>query len=219
MKPFTDTPGFEPESIKSKSFAASGLCSYVVNVLLFNDVFQEVAPKRRALQEATETLNKALDRLKYLKVRIVELEDKLTILTKEYDTAIAAKMKCQAEADRTAHTIDLANRLVGGLAAEKNRWIQNAHNYRASTATIPGDMLLVTAFVSYLGCFTKQYRVKLLDELWIPQLRKIKPPIPMSDSVDPLTILTDDAEIAQWNNFGLPADRMSGKFFKPAYFK
>ncbi|XP_035709844.1 dynein beta chain, ciliary [Folsomia candida] len=211
MKPYTDVAGFDPENIKSKSFAAAGLCSYVVNVLLFNDVFQEVAPKRRALQEATDILNKALDRLKYLKHRITELEDKLTILTSEYDVAIAAKQKCQTEADRTALTIDLANRLVGGLAAEKSRWIQNAQNYRSSTITIPGDMLLVTAFVSYLGCFAKQYRVDLLDNTWIPYLRKLEPPIPMSASVDPLNILTDDAEIAQWNNFGLPSDRMSSE--------
>jgi dynein heavy chain len=211
MKPYYDVPGFDPDLIRSKSFAASGLCSYVLNVLKFNDVFQEVAPKRRALQEATDTLNKALDRLKYLKKRITELEEKLTILTKEYEIAIAAKMKCQAEADRTALTIDLANRLVGGLATEKTRWIQNARNYRASTITIPGDMLLVTAFVSYLGCFTKPYRVGLLDKTWIPFLKKVDPPIPMSDTVDPLTILTDDAEIAMWNNFGLPSDRMSSE--------
>lgn len=33
----------------------------------------------------------------------------------------------------------------------------------------------------------------------------------MSDNVDPLSILTDDAEIAMWNNFGLPSDRMSSE--------
>jgi len=211
MKPFYEIPGFDPDLIRSKSFAASGLCSYVLNVLKFNDVFQDVAPKRRALNEATETLNKALDRLKYLKNRIIELETKLEVLTAEYEVAIAAKMKCQAEADRTALTIDLANRLVGGLAAEKNRWIQNAANYRASTLTIPGDMLLVTAFVSYLGCFTKPYRINLLDKTWIPYLKNLKPPIPMSETVDPMPILTDDAEIAMWNNYGLPADRMSAE--------
>ncbi|ODN03963.1 Dynein beta chain, ciliary [Orchesella cincta] len=208
MKPFYDQPNFEPEKIKAKSLAASGLCSYVLNVLKFNDVFQD---KRKALNDATDTLNKALDRLKFLKVRIVELEEKLTVLTREYEAAIAAKLKCQAEADKTALTIDLANRLVGGLGAEKNRWIQNVLNFRASTKTIPGDMLLVTAFVSYVGCFSKKYRVDLLDKIWMPQLKKIDPPIPMSDTVDPLVQLTDDAEIAMWNNFGLPSDRMSSE--------
>jgi len=51
------------------------------------------------------------------------------VLTSEYDAATEAKMKCQMEADKTALTIDLANRLVGGLSAEKSRWIQNVHKY------------------------------------------------------------------------------------------
>ena len=42
----------------------------------------------------------------------------MTILTRDYEAATAAKLECQQEADRTAHTIDLANRLVGGLGAE-----------------------------------------------------------------------------------------------------
>ena len=54
-----------------------------------------------------------------------ELEEKLNVLTKDYEAATDAKHKCQAEADRTALTIDLANRLVGGLGAEKARWLQN----------------------------------------------------------------------------------------------
>lgn len=183
--------------MRSKSFAAAGLCAYVINVLKYNEVYQDVAPKRRALQEATDALNKALDKLKSVKNKIAELEDKLAVLTEEYNSALEAKMKCQAEADRTAFTIDLANRLVGGLAAEKSRWIQNAQRYRESALTIPGDMLLVTAFVSYLGCFTKRYRIELLEQIWIPHLRALDPPIPLSDSVDPLGILTDEAEIAR----------------------
>ena len=34
-------------------------------------------------------------------------------------------------------------------------------------------------------------------------------PIPCTPGMDPLTMLTDDAQIASWNNEGLPSDRMS----------
>lgn len=36
-----------------------------------------------------------------------------------------------------------------------------------------------------------------------------KVPIPISAGLDILTLLIDDADIAEWNNDGLPGDRMS----------
>ncbi|CAG7823312.1 unnamed protein product [Allacma fusca] len=191
LKPYMTDPGFQPELIRAKSFSASGLCSYVINVLEFNEVWQD-APKRKALQEATDELNRNLDKLKFLKGRIGELEEKLAILTQEFEVATGE--------DEV---------LVGGLASEKIRWIQSVQNFRESTVTIPGDMLLVTAFVSYMSCFTKKYRIDWMDKSWVPYLEKMIPPIPMSGNVDPLKVLTDDAEVADWNTFGLPSDRMS----------
>ena len=37
----------------------------------------------------------------------------------------------------------------------------------------------------------------------------LQPPVPTTDGLDPLSLLTDDAQIAVWNNEGLPSDRMS----------
>ena len=76
-------------------------------------------------------------------------------------------------------------------------------------ATLPGDVLLITAFISYVGCFTKQFRLDLLNKHWLPFLRNIDPAVPITDGLDPLSLLTDDTQIAKWNNEGLPNDRMS----------
>lgn len=51
-----------------------------------------------------------------------ELERKQKILTDEFNSAVAEKTKCQNQADETASRIDLANRLVNGLASENVRW-------------------------------------------------------------------------------------------------
>lgn len=40
---------------------------------------------------------------------------------------------------------------------------------------------------------------------------KFQPEIPITDNLDPLSLLTDDAQIATWNNEGLPNDRMSSE--------
>lgn len=48
-----------------------------------------------------------------------------------------------------------------------------------------------------------------MDNHWLPFLKGLKNPIPVSEGLDPLTLLIDDALVASWNNEGLPGDRMS----------
>ncbi|KAK6632535.1 hypothetical protein RUM43_013303 [Polyplax serrata] len=206
---YLDKPDFDPERIKTKSQAAAGLCSWVINIIKFYEVFVFVEPKRQALAKANKDLQDARDKLKFLKEKLADLEEKLGKLTAEFDAAMNAKMKCQAEADATALTINLANRLVGGLASENVRWKQSVANLKAIGITLPGDVLLVTAFISYVGCFGKKYRIDLMEKNWIPFIKSVQPPIPVMDEADPLSLLIDDAQIATWNNEGLPNDKMS----------
>lgn len=37
----------------------------------------------------------------------------------------------------------------------------------------------------------------------------MQPAVPITEGLDPLTLLTDDTQVAIWNNEGLPSDRMS----------
>nr|CAH7754609.1 unnamed protein product [Callosobruchus chinensis] len=206
---YTKLADFSYEKIISKSVAAAGLCSWVVNILKYYDIFVVVEPKRRALAQATRDLNEARAKLKELNEKLNDLQQQLDILRAEYDEALDEKRKCQEEADKTANMIDLANRLVNGLASENVRWRELVKSFKESIITLPGDILLVTAFMSYVGCFTKKYRIDLLHKYWKPYLKNLAVPIPMTESLDPLSLLTDDAKIAEWNNEGLPTDRMS----------
>lgn len=72
-------------------------------------------------------------------------------------------------------------------------------------------MLLATAFISYVGCFTRQYRHDLINLHWIPFLDKLEPRIPRNRDLDILSLLTDDAQIAQWNNDGNYFSSLSNK--------
>lgn len=81
--------------------------------------------------------------------------------------------------------------------------------FEKAKETLPGDVLQATAFLSYVGCFTKSYRLDLQNKYWTPFFKKLNPAIPMVPDLDCMTLLTDDAQIAQWNNEGLPTDKMS----------
>lgn len=51
-------------------------------------------------------------------------------LTADFEKATLEKLKCQQEADATNATIQLANRLVGGLASENVRWAEAVAEYK-----------------------------------------------------------------------------------------
>ncbi|XP_014718805.3 dynein axonemal heavy chain 17 [Equus asinus] len=209
FKPYQGNPTFDPEFIRSKSTAAAGLCSWCINIVRFYEVYCDVAPKRQALEEANAELAEAQEKLSRIKNKIAELNANLSNLTSAFEKATAEKIKCQQEADATNRVISLANRLVGGLASENVRWAESVENFKSQGITLCGDVLLISAFVSYVGYFTKKYRNELMDKFWIPYINKLKVPIPITEGLDPLSLLTDDADVATWNNQGLPSDRMS----------
>ncbi|EDQ88776.1 outer dynein arm heavy chain beta [Monosiga brevicollis MX1] len=209
VEPYLADPEFDPDFVRGKSLAAAGLCSWVRNIVTFYHIFCDVEPKRNALAEANAELEAAQTKLNKIMEKIQKLDEALGRLTAEFQAATDAKLKCQAEADATNKTISLANRLVNGLASEKIRWGQAVQDFKAQGVTMPGDVLLVTAFLSYTGCFTKHYRDILYNEKWLPFITSGKEPIPISANLDPLSVLTDASQVARWNNEDLPADRVS----------
>eukprot|EP00058_Branchiostoma_floridae_P010281 XP_002595769.1 hypothetical protein BRAFLDRAFT_200305 [Branchiostoma floridae] len=209
IAPYLADPEFDPDFIRAKSLAAAGLCAWVVNIVKFYEVYCDVEPKRIALAAANADLAAAQKKLSEIKEKIRQLDENLAELTANFEKATAEKLKCQQEADDTARTINLANRLVGGLASENVRWADSVQKLREAEKTLCGDVLITTAFVSYVGYFTKSYRIDLFENQWMPFLKQQKVPIPMTEGIDPLTMLTDDASVAEWQNQELPSDRMS----------
>ena len=120
---------FDPDFVRTKSGAAAGLCAWVINIIKFYEVYCDVEPKRRALAQANAELAAAQEKLSIIKRKVQSLEEQLSKLTADFEQATADKLRCQKEADATQATIQLANRLVGGLASENVRWAQAVAEY------------------------------------------------------------------------------------------
>ncbi|KAJ1516905.1 hypothetical protein HMI54_007793 [Coelomomyces lativittatus] len=209
LEPYLKNENFNPEFMKSKSIAAAGLCSWVVNIVKYYHVYCDVEPKRKALESATTELAASQAKLNDIKSKISELDNNLSTLKAQFEKATSDKLKCEEDAKNTQDTIVLANRLVGGLASEKVRWSAAVGKFKEQQKTLAGDVLLASAFISYVGCFSKKYRTELIEEKWLPYLKSSETGVPLSENIDPLDILTTSAEIAKWNNEGLPTDRVS----------
>ena len=119
---------------------------------------------------------------------------------KELNDAVAEETKCK-------NKLSLAKRFTNALGSSSERWTINIKEYDEQLDVIIGDILIASAFVSYCGPFPKKYRegIKASFFEFIEANN-----IPKSENaIDPLKILTNDAEKAKWNNQKLPADPVS----------
>lgn len=64
-----------------------GLCSWVINIVKYYEVYCTVEPKRIALNQANAELDAARDRLRAIKNKVAELEEtlaKLALVSSEF---------------------------------------------------------------------------------------------------------------------------------------
>ena len=174
---------------------------------MYYDVVISVEPKKLAVAEAQETLAAANAKKEEMETLVADLTEKLAKLQKEFKVAMDAKEAAEAEAARCASRLDLANRLVNALGSESERWNNAIAKLTVDIELVVGDVLLASAFVSYVGPFNKKFREIIIDDEFVTFFKKNN--IPSSPGNNPLEILTDDATTAGWNQQKLPSDRVS----------
>jgi len=218
IQEFLDLETFDPEVIKGKNSAAGGLCSFVINIIMYYDIVVTVEPKRIALAKANADLAEAQAKLAKVNAHVADLEAKLAKLTAEFNAANAEKMSAINAVESGNRKLDLAQRLIGALAAEGERWALTVDQMNMSRDLLTGDVLLASAFISYVGPFTKEFRAELMNTHFTPfLLKEFKSAVgeegipPISEAADPSKILTNDAQVATWNSQGLPSDPVSAE--------
>ena len=206
IRPTLADPNFTPEIIKNKSAAAAGLCDWIINITAYHDVVVSVEPKKLAVAEAKATLAAANAKKAEVDTLVAKLNGELQVLLDAYDKVMKEKNDAMAAAEKCQNKMDLATRLVSALGSELDRWSQSIIDLTEYLEVIIGDVLLASAFVSYVGPFNKAFRDRIIAD-FVDFFGRNN--IPMSPTPNPLVVLTDEATIAGWNNFGLPPDKVS----------
>ena len=106
--------------------------------------------KRRALADAQAKLENASTKLKVVKDLVAELSAKLKKLTDEFDAANKEKNDAIAIVENGQTKLSLATRLTNALGSEGVRWKANIEQMEASRDLLVGDVLLASAFLSYI---------------------------------------------------------------------
>ena len=207
LKPLLGEPWFNYEVMRGKSVAAAYLCSWIVNIVNYNSIFKKVKPLKEAAESAQATAEAKQAELAIVVEKVRVINEKVDALKQQLYEAEAKKKAVEDEAQALQDSLDLANRLVGGLADENTRWANNVITYKAEKNTMIGDALVSAAFVSYIGPFSASFRGGLWRDSWLPDI--VEKQIPYTDGIDPLVVLATAADQATWKTEGLPADRVS----------
>lgn len=79
-------------------------------------------------------------------------------LNDEFETMTKKKKELEDNIDLCSKKLDRAEKLIGGLGGEKDRWTQAAKSLGEKYTNITGDVLLSSGVVAYLGAFTVDFR-------------------------------------------------------------
>jgi dynein heavy chain len=102
-------------------------------------------------------------------------------LRKQLAEAEEQKKIVEEDAQNCQNKLTAAEKLVNGLAGENKRWGENVKFLQANIKSVIGDVLLASAFVSYIGAFSAKLRLGLWKSIWLPDL--ISKQIPMTEGV------------------------------------
>eukprot|EP00611_Tribonema_gayanum_P021674 TRINITY_DN4214_c0_g1_i1.p1 TRINITY_DN4214_c0_g1~~TRINITY_DN4214_c0_g1_i1.p1 ORF type:complete len:1693 (-),score=702.71 TRINITY_DN4214_c0_g1_i1:70-5124(-) len=207
VEPILSDPEFTVENMKAKSAAAANLCSWVISIYTFNRIYVKVKPLMDSLESARASKAAADESLRISTEAVAGVEARLKQLEDRFTEATEDKARVEAEAAACLARLGLAERLVGGLSSENERWGREIEKLKDNATTLVGDCMIAAGFVSYVGAFDSDNRNALWRGIWMPDLEAKR--IPLTPGVDPLALLTNDGNNARMISEGLPADRIS----------
>ncbi len=132
--------------------------------------------------------------------------DKLQALNDQFVAMTEKKENLETNIDLCTKKLERAEKLIGGLGGEKERWSQAAKELGERYINITGDVLISAGVVAYLGAFTVDFRLEAIAE-WHKICKEKKIPCSAVFSVN--TTLGEPVKIRAWNIAGLPVDSFS----------
>ncbi|KAF0288035.1 Dynein heavy chain 1, axonemal [Amphibalanus amphitrite] len=206
LTPYIQNDAFMPQAVSKVSKACTSLCMWCRAMYKFHFVNKAVAPKRAALAEAQASLAATEAVLKEAKGQLKTVEDGLAQLNAELAACVAHKKELEDKSEQCQQRLVRADKLIGGLADEKDRWAETVATFDGLLDAVVGDILLASGVVAYLGPFTGEFRQDLMTR-WERKLTELG--VNHSPSASLQSTLGDQIVIRNWQLAGLPKDAVS----------
>lgn len=205
-KEYMTNPDFTPANAAKASSACEGMCRWIHAMDKYEEVAKVVAPKRAALAEAEAEYESVMTGLRAKQAELDTILAQLAGLEQQLADTIAEKNRLESEVELCAQKLERAEKLIGGLGGERERWAVAAEELGTRFDLLTGDMLLSAGLITYLGAFTATYRDSALAS-WAG--RCAADAIPASPSFSLQAALGDPVKIREWAIAGLPSDGFS----------
>lgn len=172
----------------------------------YYEVNKHVLPLKANLAIQKSKYDKASGDLQAAQELFDAKEAELAEVMAIYDEAMRKKNLVLEDARACQEKMDAAAALIEGLADEKIRWTDQLSHFKSETDRLVGDVIQLTAFLSYVGPFNQEFRL-MFQRVWTQQITDRN--IPASANLSIIDSLTDMASIGEWNLRGLPNDELS----------
>uniref|UniRef100_A0A8C9J6D4 Dynein axonemal heavy chain 10 n=1 Tax=Panthera tigris altaica TaxID=74533 RepID=A0A8C9J6D4_PANTA len=195
------------EEMEAVSKAGLGMLKFVEAVMGYCDVFREIKPRREKVARLERNFYLTKRELEKIQNELAAIQRELEALGAKYEAAILEKQKLQEEAEIMERRLIAADKLISGLGSENIRWLNDLDELMHRRVKLLGDCLLCSAFLSYEGAFTWEFRDQMVNQVWQNDI--LEREIPLSQPFRLENLLTDDVEISRWGSQGLPPDELS----------
>lgn len=173
----------------------------------YAEVYKDIEPKVKKRDAAETELKQVLDVLKKKQNELARVEAKIQMLKDDLHKKQMEMQDIQDRYDLNNIRLNRAGRLISALSDEEIRWRETVSESNLELLAVPGDVLVASACVAYLGAFSIDYRRRLSAE-WIIECQRLK--IPSSADFSLVRCLGEPYQIREWNmTHGLPRDDIS----------
>jgi dynein heavy chain 1 len=183
--------------------AAGPLAKWAESQIAYANILLKVKPLELELTELEKSSQVTRDQLTSMEKTIATLEVSIGKLKEEYAVMISETQTIKTEMTRVKDKVERATNLLDGLSGERNRWEQSSEGFRAQMSTLVADVMLGSAFLTYIGFFDERKRASLVAQ-WQDYLSRCK--IPFKKDLALREYLSSPDERVTWKAHGLPAD-------------
>lgn len=200
---YLNNPEYNFEKVNRASLACGPMVKWAIAQINYADMLKQVEPLRNELKSLESEADENKQKAEEIDTIINQLEKSIAAYKEEYANLVSQAQAIKADLAAVQAKVDRSIALLKSLSSERQRWEATSETFKNQMATIAGDVLLASAFLSYAGYYDQQYRQNLFNN-WCTHLQQAN--ILFRSDLARTEYLSTADERLRWQANALPSD-------------